>query len=116
MAEMMKAVVMHGPRDHRMEERPIPTPKADEVLVKVEHVGICGSDMHFLQDGRLGNWVVDKPMVLGHESAGEVVALGEKVGGFSVGDKVTLEPGVPCGECFSCQSGHYNLCAKMDFM
>jgi L-iditol 2-dehydrogenase len=112
----MRAAVMHGPRDHRFEERPVPVPGPGELLVKVEHVGICGSDMHFLQEGRLGNWVVDKPLVLGHESAGEVVALGPKVEGFSVGDKVTLEPGVPCGECSSCMTGHYNLCSKMSFM
>ncbi|MDR1545211.1 MAG: NAD(P)-dependent alcohol dehydrogenase [Deltaproteobacteria bacterium] len=116
MAETMKAVVMHGPRDQRMEERPMPKPAAGELLVKVEHVGICGSDMHFLEEGRLGNWVVEKPLVLGHESAGEVVELGPGVEGFAVGDKVTLEPGVPCGECFPCRAGHYNLCSKMSFM
>lgn len=116
MSQMMKAVVMHGRRDQRYEERPIPAPGAGELLVKVEHVGICGSDMHFLEEGRLGNWVVEKPLVLGHESAGEVAALGPGVEGFKVGDKVTLEPGVPCGECFSCMTGHYNLCSKMSFM
>ena len=116
MSQTMKAVVMRGPRDQRFEERPVPVPGPGELLVKVEHVGICGSDMHFLQEGRLGNWVVDKPLILGHESAGEVVCLGPGVEGFSPGEKVTLEPGVPCGECFSCMTGHYNLCAKMDFM
>ncbi|MDR1050168.1 MAG: NAD(P)-dependent alcohol dehydrogenase [Deltaproteobacteria bacterium] len=116
MSQTMRAAVMHGPRDHRMEERPRPKPGAKEILVRVEHVGICGSDMHFLEEGRLGNWVVEKPMVLGHESAGEIVGLGAGVVGFAVGDKVTLEPGVPCGECFNCQSGHYNLCPDMDFM
>jgi L-iditol 2-dehydrogenase len=116
MSEMMKAVVMHGRRDQKMEERPRPKAAPGEILVKVEHVGICGSDMHFLEEGRLGNWVVDQPLVLGHESAGEIVSLGEGVTDFAVGDKVTLEPGVPCGECFACQSGHYNLCGKMDFM
>jgi L-iditol 2-dehydrogenase len=99
-----------------MEERPKPKAAAGELLVKVEHVGICGSDMHFLQEGRLGNWVVDEPMVLGHESAGEVVELGAGVEGFAIGDKVTLEPGVPCGECLPCRTGHYNLCSKMSFM
>jgi L-iditol 2-dehydrogenase len=116
MTQTMRAAVMHGRRDHRFEERPVPVPGPGDLLVKVERVGICGSDMHFLEEGRLGNWVVDKPLVLGHESAGEVVGLGAGVEGFAIGDKVTLEPGVPCGECGHCMSGHYNLCAKMSFM
>ncbi len=91
----MKAAVMHAPREIRMEERPRPSAAPGELLVKVRHVGICGSDMHFLKDGRLGNWVVDAPLILGHESAGEVVELGAGVRGFAVGDAVALEPGVP---------------------
>ena len=116
MEKKMKAVVMHGPRDMRMEERDIPTPGPGELLVKIEYVGICGSDMHFLEEGRLGNWVVDKPLILGHEAAGEVAVVGPGVSGFAVGDKVTMEPGVPCGECDPCMKGHYNLCQHMSFM
>lgn len=112
----MKAVVMHGPRDQRMEERPRPTAGPGEVVVKIEYVGICGSDMHFLEEGRLGNWVVDKPLILGHESAGEVVELGPEVSGLAIGDKVAMEPGVPCGHCEPCMTGHYNLCHNMSFM
>jgi L-iditol 2-dehydrogenase len=112
----MRAAVMHAPRSMRIEERPRPIAKPGELLIKVHHVGICGSDMHFLKDGRLGNWVVDSPLILGHESAGEVVALGAGVKGFAVGDKVALEPGVPCGSCRNCMTGHYNLCANMSFM
>ena len=112
----MKAAVMHAPRDMRIEERPLPAPKPDELLVRIHHVGICGSDLHFLKDGRLGNWVVDSPLVLGHESAGEVIQVGSEVSGFAVGDKVALEPGVPCGSCKFCMAGHYNLCKKMSFM
>ncbi|MDR1934649.1 MAG: NAD(P)-dependent alcohol dehydrogenase [Candidatus Accumulibacter sp.] len=107
---------MYAPRDMRIEERPRPVAKAGELLIKVHHVGICGSDMHFLKDGRLGNWVVDSPLILGHESAGEVVDIGAGVQGFAVGDKVALEPGVPCGSCRNCMTGHYNLCADMSFM
>lgn len=112
----MKAAVMHAPREIRMEERPRPSAAPGELLVKVRHVGICGSDMHFLKDGRLGNWVVDAPLILGHESAGEVVELGAGVRGFAVGDAVALEPGVPCGACRNCMTGHYNLCPEMSFM
>lgn len=112
----MKAAVMHAPREMRIEERPRPVAQADELLIKVHHVGICGSDLHFLKDGRLGNWVVDAPLVLGHESAGEVVGIGSAVTGFAIGDKVALEPGVPCGSCEFCMAGHYNLCKKMSFM
>ena len=102
----MKAAVMHAPRDMRIEERPVPAPKPHELLVKIHHVGICGTDLHFLKDGRLGNWVVDSPLVLGHESAGEVIEVGSEVTGFAVGDKVALEPGVPCGTCKFCMAGH----------
>ncbi len=116
MGVTMKAAVMYGPRDMRVEDRPRPGVVPGELLIKVHHVGICGSDMHFLKDGRLGNWVVDSPLILGHESAGEVVGVGPGVEGFSVGDKVALEPGVPCGSCWSCMTGHYNLCSNMSFM
>lgn len=116
MGSKMKAAVMHGPRDMRMEERERPTAKDGELLIKVHHVGICGSDLHFLKDGRLGNWVVNSPLILGHESAGEVIALGAGVSGFKVGDRVAMEPGVPCGHCHHCMTGHYNLCPNMSFM
>lgn len=116
MTNKMKAAVMHGPRDLRVEERPLPIAATGELLVKIHHVGICGSDMHFLKDGRLGNWLVDEPLVLGHESAGEVVDIGPGVSGFKLGDRVALEPGVPCGACRHCMTGNYNLCPKMSFM
>lgn len=116
MKNKMKAVVMHGPRELKMEERDCPAAKEGELLIKVEYVGICGSDMHFLEEGRLGNWVVEHPIILGHEAAGEVVGIGPGVSGFKVGDKVTMEPGVPCGHCDLCMSGRYNLCPDMSFM
>lgn len=116
MDKKMKAAVMYGPRDMKIEERDCPAAKEGELLIKVEYVGICGSDMHFLEEGRLGNWVVDQPLILGHEAAGEVVGIGPGVSGFKVGDKATMEPGVPCGYCEPCMSGHYNLCSRMSFM
>ncbi len=112
----MKVAVMKGIRDMQMEERPIPTPKDDEVLVKIEYVGVCGSDLHFFEAGRIGNWIVKDDLVLGHESGGTIVEVGKNVEGLKVGDRVALEPGVGCGKCEMCKKGLYNLCPDMDFM
>ena len=112
----MKVAVMTETKKMEIQERDIPKIKEDEVLVKIEYVGICGSDMHFFEAGRLGNWIVDVPLVLGHESGGTVVEVGEKVSDLKVGDRVALEPGVSYGECEMCKKGLYNLCPNMDFM
>ncbi len=96
-------------------ERPIPTIKPDEVLVKPEYVGICGSDVHYFEHGRIGDFVVDPPFVLGHEAAGIVVEVGEGVTGLSAGDRVALEPGKTCGICEFCRDGKYNLCPDVVF-
>ena len=98
----MKAAVMTGPLKMEWEERDIPIPGPGELLIKLEYVGVCGSDLHFYSDGRLANWVPDGPLVLGHAPAGEVSAIGEGVTGFEIGDRVALEPGVPCGHCEDC--------------
>lgn len=112
----MKAAVMTGPLKMEWEERDIPIPGPGELLIKLEYVGVCGSDLHFYSDGRLANWVPDGPLVLGHEPGGVVVEVGPGVEGFSVGDRVALEPGVPCGHCEDCLKGHYNLCQHVKFM
>jgi L-iditol 2-dehydrogenase len=103
-----------GVFEHR--ERDRPDPAADEVLVEVRHVGICGSDVHYYEHGRIGDYVVEDPLILGHESAGEVVAVGDEVTGLEPGDEVALEPGIPCGECARCRAGEYNLCPDVEFM
>ena len=90
-------------------------PAPGELRIKVAHVGVCGSDLHFFQDGKLGNWVVEQPLILGHETAGYVDAIGEGVTGFKIGDKVALEPGEGCGECYYCKTGRYNICDGMSF-
>lgn len=100
----------------RMDSAEAGDPKEEEVLVKVEHVGICGSDVHFFEHGRIGDFIVDKDFVLGHECAGTVVKTGKKVSNLHVGDKVALEPGVPCGVCEFCRSGKYNLCPSVKFL
>ena len=112
----MKAAVMTGPLKMEWEERDIPIPGPGELLIKLEYVGVCGSDLHFYSDGRLANWVPDGPLVLGHEPGGVVVEVGPGVEGFTVGDRVALEPGVPCGHCEDCLKGHYNLCQHVKFM
>lgn len=112
----MKVAVMTGPLKMEWEERPIPQPDRGELQIKLEYVGVCGSDLHFYSEGRLANWVPDGPLVLGHEPGGVVTAIGEGVTGFAVGDRVALEPGVPCGHCEDCLKGHYNLCKEVKFM
>ena len=112
----MKVAVMTGKQQMSWVERDIPRPKAGELQIKLEYVGICGSDLHFYSEGRLGNWVPQGPLILGHEPAGIVTELGEGVQGFEIGDRVTLEPGVPCGTCKDCLEGHYNLCPNLKFM
>ena len=90
-------------------------PKDNEVLIKVKSVGICGSDLHYWEHGRIGNFIVERPIILGHEVTGEVVDLGDNVRNLNIGDLVALEPGVPCGTCEYCTSGRYNLCQKIVF-
>ena len=111
----MKVAVMNGIGKMGFEERDIPTPKADEVLVKLDYVGICGSDLHYYETGAIGDYVVEPPFVLGHEPGGVVVEVGEDVTHLKVGDRVALEPGKTCGHCEFCKEGKYNLCPDVVF-
>lgn len=92
-----------------------PTPKSDEVLVKLEYVGVCGSDLHYYETGRIGDFIVETPFILGHECAGTIVETGNDVKHLKVGDRVALEPGKTCGRCEYCKSGKYNLCEDVIF-
>lgn len=112
----MKIALMEKPGDIKIKEVPIPEPKNNELLVKVKHVGICGSDIHYYEHGRIGDFVVEKPIILGHECAGEVTEIGKDVTGFQKGDLVALEPGHTCGKCEFCLTGRYNLCPDVVFM
>ncbi|MEV7468805.1 NAD(P)-dependent alcohol dehydrogenase [Streptomyces kronopolitis] len=112
----MRAAVLHGPEQLRIEERPVPTPGPGEVLVRVEAVGTCGSDVHYYRHGRIGDFVVRAPLVLGHEAAGTVVAAGPGVEAERIGRRVSIEPGTPCGSCTECRAGRYNLCPDMRFL
>lgn len=111
----MKVAVMLGIGKMGFEEREIPKVKDDEVLVKLEYVGICGSDLHYYETGAIGDYVVEPPFVLGHEPGGTVVEVGKNVKHLKVGDRVALEPGKTCGHCEFCKTGRYNLCPDVVF-
>lgn len=115
MKKDMKVAIMEGIRKMGYTRRPIPVPKENEVLVKLEYVGICGSDMHYYETGAIGNYVVEPPFVLGHEPGGVVTEVGAKVKHLKVGDRVALEPGKTCGHCEFCKTGRYNLCPDVVF-
>lgn len=108
--------VLKKPHDVTFEDRPIPELKTDrDVLVQVKVTGICGSDVHYWQHGRIGDFVVNAPMVLGHESSGIIAKVGSAVTSLKVGQPVALEPGIPCRHCVPCKAGKYNLCPEMKF-
>lgn len=112
---MMKVAVMNGVGKMGFVEKEIPKIKDNEVLVKLEYVGICGSDLHFYEQGRIGNCIVEPPFVLGHEPGGVVVEVGNLVNNLKIGDRVALEPGKTCGHCEFCRDGKYNLCTDVIF-
>lgn len=81
----------------------------------MDTIGICGSDVHYLVHGRIGDFILKKPMIIGHEASGVVHKIGKSVKHLKVGDRVAIEPGVPCRYCDHCKQGRYNLCADMVF-
>lgn len=111
----MKAIYLDSVHTLSERELPIPKPAKDQVLVKMKAVGICGSDVHYWHKGKIGSFVVKEPMILGHECAGVVEETGSDVCGLKAGDRVVIEPGVPCYKCEYCMSGRYNLCPDMRF-
>ena len=111
---VQQAAVLHSPGDVRLEEVPVPTPGPREVLIRVAAVGVCGSDIHYYEHGRIADFVVESPLVLGHEASGVVVAAGAEAS-LRPGTRVAMEPGVPCGHCRQCRTGRYNLCPDVRF-
>ncbi|CAN5763625.1 NAD(P)-dependent alcohol dehydrogenase [soil metagenome] len=111
----MRASVLVDKQTIEMQERPVPTPAADEVLVQVRSVGVCGSDVHYYRDGRIGDFVVREPLVLGHEVSGVVVDVGADVVADRVGQRVAIEPQRPCRRCRHCKTGRYNMCEQLEF-
>jgi len=116
MNETMKAAYLVKPGKIEYRQIPVPEPASDEALVEVISCGVCGSDVHYYQHGRIGNMVVREPLILGHECAGVVVQTGEEVTNVVPGDRVAVEPGVPCRRCEFCKTGRYNLCKDVQFL
>jgi L-iditol 2-dehydrogenase len=111
----MRASVLLAPHKLTIQLRPTPAPGTGEVLIKVTAVGVCGSDVHYYEHGRIGDFVVRQPLILGHEVAGEIVAVGAGVPSGRIGERVAVEPGKACGHCQQCTNGRYNLCPDMQF-
>lgn len=109
------SAVLRGIRDVAIEDRPVPVPEPHQVVVAVKATGICGSDVHYYEHGRIGDFIVDAPMVIGHESAGVITEVGSAVDPERIGQTVALEPGIPCRRCEQCLQGRYNLCADVVF-
>ncbi len=105
----MKALRLHAAGELRLHEEPDPEPQPGQVLVRVGGVGLCGSDRHWFLEGRIGDAVLVRPLVLGHEFAGVVV------GGPRAGERVVIDPAVPCGRCPLCLAGDGHLCAELRF-
>lgn len=97
-------------------DRPMPAVEGRQALVRIESVGVCGSDATYFTVGYIGDWVVDGPIVLGHEVSGTVVAVGDGVTRVRAGDRVAIEPGTPCRDCADCLAGRYHLCADLVFL
>jgi len=111
----VRVSVLRAAGDLAVEERPDPLPGPHEVLIRVASVGVCGSDIHYFEHGRIGRFTVDAPLVLGHEASGQVVGLGPAVSRLTLGQRVSLEPGIPDFTCSQCLAGRYNLCTGMRF-
>ncbi|WP_205054074.1 NAD(P)-dependent alcohol dehydrogenase [Arthrobacter luteolus] len=111
----MRASVLRRAGEIVVEPRPVPSPAADEVLVRVGAVGICGSDVHYFKEGRIGDFVVESPLVLGHEAGGTIVAVGSDVAESRLGERVSIEPQRPSPTSRQTLAGAYNLCPHMEF-
>jgi L-iditol 2-dehydrogenase len=121
----MRAARLYGIRDLRLEELPLPIPDPGEVLLRVASVGVCGSDVHYYVEGRIGSQVVTDPIMLGHEFSARVDGLGADgprparfgpgVEGLTIGQLVAVDPAISCGVCELCLEGHPNLCPHVRF-
>ncbi|HWL71311.1 MAG TPA: L-idonate 5-dehydrogenase [Geminicoccus sp.] len=112
----MRGVVIHAPRDLRIDEVALPSPGPGEVRVEIAAGGICGSDLHYYRHGGFGVVRIKEPMVLGHEIAGTVAELGPGVASHTVGQRVAVNPSRPCGHCRFCREGLHNQCLDMRFL
>ncbi|MDT7553782.1 MAG: L-iditol 2-dehydrogenase, partial [Pseudonocardiales bacterium] len=113
---MNRAAVMTDLSTMVIQERPDPEPGPQQAVVQVEAVGVCGSDTAYYKVGRIGDYIVDGPIILGHEVSGQVVQIGSDVRNVAVGDRVAIEPGTPCRNCRECMAGRYHLCPDLIFL
>lgn len=111
----MRAWQWYKPESMQLAELPKPAPKPHEALVRVEAVGVCGSDIHYYQDGGIGENIITEPLILGHEYAGIVEEVGAAANASLLGKRVAVEPGIPCFACEWCRAGHYNVCSNLFF-
>jgi L-iditol 2-dehydrogenase len=111
-----RAAVMTELNKIVIQERPEPDPRPMEAVVRIEAVGVCGSDTAYYKLGRIGDYVVEGPIILGHEVSGQVVQVGSDVTNVAVGDRVAIEPGTPCRNCRECMAGRYHLCPDLVFL
>ncbi|MHB1334768.1 MAG: NAD(P)-dependent alcohol dehydrogenase [Candidatus Humimicrobiaceae bacterium] len=113
----MKAVFLVSPKKIELRDIPIPKINENQVLVRIKEVGLCGSDVSFYNSGRVGDLqVLTEPIILGHESSGVIESVGKNVRNFKEGDRVSIEPGIPCYKCEYCRSDNYNLCSSLEFL
>ncbi len=111
----MKAMKWFAPRDMRLVDVSQPWPKPHEALIRIQSTGVCGSDLHYYTDGRIGKTIITEPLILGHEYSGIVEAVGAEADSALVGKRVAVEPGIPCMRCEYCLKGHYNVCPALQF-
>ena len=109
----MRAAVLHGIRDLRVEERPVTQLRPGTVRLRIRRAGICGTDVHYFEEGRFGQFAMSAPFILGHEVTGEVVEVAEGVSQPAVGQRVAVNPSWQCGQCEYCRAGRGNLCRRV---
>ena len=111
----MRAIVIHSAQDLRLQTQTVTSPMAGQVAINVRAGGVCGSDLHYYQNGGFGAIRIREPMIPGHEVAGEVAEVGDDVHNLNVGDVVAINPSLPCLQCEYCQLGQHNHCLDMRF-
>lgn len=111
----MHASLLVSPGVVEQRSRPIPDLRRDDVLVRIAAVGVCGSDVHYYHEGRIADFVLEEPMVLGHEASGVIADVGSAVPRSRIGERVSIEPQRACRACEQCRRGSYNLCPSMEF-
>ena len=109
----MRASVLLRQGEVEMQERPVPTPPPGEVLVRVRSVGVCGSAVHYYKEGRIGDFVVEEPLILGHEMSGVIAGVGAGVDPARIGERVAVEPQRPCRTCRQCTTGRLPPCPAL---